>query len=87
MLAGEGLRWVVPGLIAPGEGQAPRDRFLLRSAEILRRPRIEVVQGERSLWRGRLARLIPGRSAHIPSGWAAQVDPTAGPVTVRVRGS
>ena len=84
VLAGEGLRWVVPGLIAPGEGQAPRDRFLLRSAEILRRPRIEVVQGERSLWRGRLARLIPGRSAHIPSSWATQVDPTAGPVTVSV---
>ena len=33
VLAGEGLRWVVPGLIAPGEGQAPRDRFLLRSAD------------------------------------------------------
>jgi thioredoxin reductase len=84
VLADEPLRWVVPGLIAPGEGVAPRDRFLLRSDAFLRRPRIEVAQGERTLWRGRLGRLTPGRSAHIPSSWAAQVDPTAGQVTVRV---
>ncbi len=67
VVADEPLRWVVPGLIAPGGGAAPRDRFLLRSDAFLRRPRIEVAQGERTLWRGRLARLVPGRSAHIPA--------------------
>jgi thioredoxin reductase len=84
VLAGEGLGWVVPSLIAPGETAMPRDRFLLRSNAFLRTPRIEVAQGGRALWRGRLARLIPGRSAHIPSSWSSQIDPTAGPVTVRV---
>ncbi len=39
------------------------------------RPRLEVSQGEPTLWRGRLARLVPGRSAHIPASWAANVDP------------
>jgi NADPH-dependent 2,4-dienoyl-CoA reductase/sulfur reductase-like enzyme len=78
------LRWAVPSLIAAGEAVAPRDRVLLRSSVFLRRPRLEVVQGERVLWRGRLARLIPGRSAHIPATWISQVDPTNGPVTIRV---
>lgn len=84
VLAGEGLRWVVPGLVARGEREAPRDRFLLRSNAFLRGPRIEVAQGERALWRGRLARLIPGRSAHIPAAWISQIEPTGGPVTIRV---
>lgn len=78
------LRWAVPGLIAAGESAAPRDRVLLRSDAFLRRPRIEVAQGERALWSGRLARLIPGRSAHIPAVWISQVDPTEGPVAIRV---
>ena len=48
VVAGEGLRWVVPGSDrARAADRAPRDRFLLRSAAFLRRPRIEVVQGER----------------------------------------
>ncbi len=78
------LRWVVPGLIAPGEPSAPRGRFLLRSREFLRAPRLRVSQGETELWRGRLARLVPGRSAHIPASWAANVDPGGPDVTVGV---
>ena len=85
---GAGRRGAALGRPGPDRARArsrpPRDRFLLRSDAFLRRPRIEVAQGERTLWRGRLARLVPGRSAHIPAGWTAQVDPTAGPVTVRV---
>ena len=84
VVASEPLRWAVPGLIAPGQAAAPRDRVLLRSREFLRRPRLEVTQGERTLWSGRLARLIPGRSAHIPAGWISRVDPTDVPVTIRV---
>ena len=40
--------------------------------------------GETELWRGRLARLVPGRSAHIPASWAANVDPGGPDVTVAV---
>jgi thioredoxin reductase len=80
------LTWVAPNLVS-GDGVAPpRERFLLRSSEFLRRPAVEVRQGARTLWRGRLARLVPGRSAHIPSGWAAQVDAHGGPVSVAVAG-
>jgi hypothetical protein len=43
-----------------------------------------VVQAGATLWRGRLARLTPGRSAHIPAHWTRRVDPEAGPVRVRL---
>ena len=60
---------------------APRDRFLLRSDSFLRAPRIEVAQRRaKTLWRGRLPRLIPGRSAHIPRIGLRRVDPHGGPV-------
>jgi thioredoxin reductase len=78
------LRWVAPNLVAPDSGAASRDRFLLRSNAFLRAPRVEVVQAGATLWRGRLARLTPGRSAHIPARWTRRVDPEAGPVRVRL---
>jgi thioredoxin reductase len=78
------LAWVVPSLLIGSGHRPPRDRFLLRPREILRRPRIELRQDGRELWRGRLRRLIPGRSAHIPAGWVTQVDPQGGPVVASV---
>jgi hypothetical protein len=80
------LRWVAPNLVAPDSGAPSRDRFLLRSDAFLRAPRVEVVQSEKTLWRGRLVRLAPGRSAHIPARWTRRVDPEAGPIAVRVVG-
>ncbi len=76
------LRWVAPNLVAGGDSRPPRNRFLLRSSAFVGMPRIEVLQEQRRLWRGRLARLVPGRSAHIPAAWSARVDPDGGPVSV-----
>jgi thioredoxin reductase len=78
------LRWVAPNLIAPDDQPPLGNRVLLRSEEFLRAPRIEVEQDQRTLWGGRLARLVPGRSAHIPGGWTGKVDPEGGTVSVRV---
>jgi thioredoxin reductase len=78
------LAWVVPNLLIAAGHDPPRDRFLFRSREFVRRARILVRQDGRRLWRGRVGRLVPGRSAHIPSGWAAAVDPSGGPVIVGV---
>jgi thioredoxin reductase len=78
------LRWVAPNLVARDDRPPPGNRVLLRSKEFLRAPRIEVEQDGRALWGGRLARLVPGRSAHIPGAWTAKVDPEGGPVSVRV---
>jgi thioredoxin reductase len=85
MAARAPLAWVAPNLLlATGQGP-PRGRFLLRSEEFVRRARLQVRQGGRELWSGRVGRLVPGRSAHIPAGWAAGVDPAGGPVMVAVK--
>jgi thioredoxin reductase len=76
------LAWVVPNLLLGTGHPPPRGRFLVRSQGILRRPRITVRQDRRELWSGRLRRLVPGRSAHIPAGWSAAVDPAGGPAVV-----
>jgi thioredoxin reductase len=78
------LAWIAPNLLLAAGHDPPRDRFLLRSREFVRRARILVRQDGRELWRRRLGRLVPGRSAHIPAGWAARVDPAGGPVIVGV---
>jgi thioredoxin reductase len=79
------LAWIAPSLVLASGHPPPRNRFLLRSREFVRRARIQVRQGGRELWSGRVGRLVPGRSAHIPAGWAARVDPDSGPVIVSVK--
>jgi thioredoxin reductase len=78
------LRWVAPNAVVPGAAAPPRGRFALRSSEFLSRPRIEIAQGGRILWAGRVARLVPGRSASLPHAWTEAVDPGAEAVRVRV---
>lgn len=82
VVARDPIAWVAPGLLVSAGHGPPRDRFLLRSTEFLRRARIRVRQDGRQLWRGRVGRLVPGRSAHIPSAWTGVVDPAGGPVIV-----
>jgi thioredoxin reductase len=84
MVARGPLAWVAPNLLLAAGHDPPRDRFLLRCREFVRRARIQVRQDGRPLWRGRIGRLVPGRSAHIPAGWTARVDPAGGPVIVGV---
>ena len=79
------LAWVAPNMLSATGHPPPRNRFLLRSREFLRRPRIVVRQGGRELWSGRRRRLVPGRSASIPTNWTVAVDPDSGPVTVSVK--
>jgi hypothetical protein len=43
---------------------------------------VAIRQDGRLLWRGRLARLVPGRSASIPGGWVASVDTAGGPLEI-----
>jgi hypothetical protein len=80
------LDWVSPSAVSEVRGDPPRGRFLLRSRAFLRRPQIEVRQGERVLWSGRLRRLGPGRSAAIPGGWPQAADAGGGPVELNLAG-
>lgn len=76
------IAWVSPNLLIAAGHDPPRGRFLFRSRQFARRARIRVRQDGRQLWRGRVGRLSPGRSAHVPSGWAGAADPTGGPVII-----
>src|SRR5262245_7293950 len=84
VVARDPLAWVSPNLVTADGHHPPRSRFLFRSREFVRGARIRVRQDGRHLWRGRVGRLVPGRSAHIPSGWASEVDPSGGPAIVDV---
>jgi thioredoxin reductase len=79
------LRWIAPNVVAPASGPPPRGRFLLRSDAFVERATITIVQGGRSLWSGAARRLVPGRSALLPAGWAESVDPSGPAVGVAVR--
>jgi len=78
------LRWIAPNAVAPDGGPPPRGRFALRAEAFLETPLVEVAQDGGTLWRGRLRGLRPGRSTALPADWTAAVDPSGGPVEVRV---
>jgi hypothetical protein len=81
----EPLHWITPNAItATGDGKPARGRFLLRTHRELVRPTVELTQDGRQLWSGRLARIVPGRSANIPTDWATRVDPAGGTISARV---
>jgi hypothetical protein len=77
------LHWIAPNaVVAPAAPAHPS--FRLRAREILGSSQVEVLQDGRVLWRGRVKRLMPGRSARLPSGWAREVDVHGPPVVVHV---
>jgi thioredoxin reductase len=76
------IAWVAPNLLISAGHDPPRDRFLFRSSEFVRRARVRIRQDGKQLWRGRVGRLVPGRSAHLPAGWAGGIDAEGGPVIV-----
>jgi hypothetical protein len=80
------LGWIAPNAVS-GTDAPPRGRFLLRAQEHLSRPRVEIVQGERVLWQGRLARVMPGRSVGLPAAWTSAVDLDGAPVVCRLPGT
>ena len=78
------LHWIAPNAVAPDPDPPPRGRFALRAYDFLRAPRVEILQDRSTLWTGRLARLMPGRSTLIPHGWTARVEPGGGAIRVRL---
>ena len=80
------LDWIAPNAVAAPTPPAtpPRGRFLLRARESLTAPLVGLVQDGRTLWRGRVPRLGPGRSARLPAAWAAAADVGGGPVDAHV---
>ncbi|GAA1499666.1 NAD(P)/FAD-dependent oxidoreductase [Streptomyces synnematoformans] len=83
LVADAPLRWVAPGLLRPGDPGPPRGRPLLRSAELVRLPRVTVRQDGRVLGRRTLPwPASPGRVFRVPWGLAAGADRRGGPVHI-----
>jgi thioredoxin reductase len=78
------LGWIAPNAVS-GAGVPARGRFALRAHSFVRAPRIEIEQGGRVLWAGRVGRVMPGRSARLPHAWVSQVDPAGPPVVCALR--
>ena len=74
------LAWVSPSAVSTMRDEPPRGRFLLRSTAFLRRPQIEIRQGGRVVWSGRVGRVMPGRSVALPPRCLDAVDPAGEPV-------
>jgi thioredoxin reductase len=77
------LAWISPSRITSGRDLPPRGRFLLRSEAFARRAELQVCQDGKILATER-ARLTPSRPVHLGAGWLALVEPSGGPVHVRI---
>ncbi|MFE7135671.1 NAD(P)/FAD-dependent oxidoreductase [Streptomyces sp. NPDC057638] len=86
LLAGDGLRWVAPGLLRPGDPAPPRGRLLLWSDRYVRLPRVTVRQEGRVVARRTLPwPAAPGRVFRVPSSLLPPVRPAGsgqGPLTL-----
>lgn len=85
LLAEPPLRWVAPALLRPGDPAPPRERLLLWTDRLVRRPRVTVRQGRRLLARRLLPwPASPGRAFRVPYGLLAGADPAGEPVRIEV---
>ena len=73
------LTWVAPNVISPG-AQLAGSKFGFQVAGFVGRCTLRVDQGARVLHRQRYFGLHPNTPLRLDGGWAARVDPAAGPV-------
>jgi len=77
------LHWIAPNMVTTS-GPREHPPFRLRAREILGSRQVEIGQDGRTLWRGRVKRLLPGRSARLPGEWTGAVDSDGGPIAVQI---
>ncbi|GAB88839.1 NAD(P)/FAD-dependent oxidoreductase [Gordonia rhizosphera] len=79
------LRWVAPGLMAPGEPAPPRQRLLLWTDELVRRPRVAIHQDGHLVASKTLPwPASPGRVFRVPWSIMDRVRPDGGDVSVSI---
>jgi hypothetical protein len=80
------LLWISPNAVSD-VAPPPRRRFVVRSSAFVSRPGLEIRQDGRVLWCGGLRKLVPGRSAQLPSSWLSRVDLEGGEIEVSAPGA
>ena len=78
------LLWVSPQMIAHGQTGTAQGYFILRVTQFLKRPMLEVWQGNRRLWQQRYWQMIPNLPVHLSDKWLDQVDSTGDSVQLRI---
>jgi len=76
------LHWIAPNVVTTS-GQREHPPFRVRAQQMLSSRQVEVTQDGRTLWHGRVRRLLPGRSTRLSASWTRDVDAAAGPVVIR----
>nr|WP_043672583.1 FAD-dependent oxidoreductase [Streptomyces xylophagus] len=74
------LRWIAPNRVAPGDEHP----YVLRTATVLHRPILHVVQDGRLLHHEGLRTAVPNRTLPLTARWNHLVDVGGGPVRVTV---
>lgn len=88
LLVDKPLRWIAPNLVRAGDPAPARNRLLLWTDELIRRPEVVVRQAGVELARRRLPwPASPGRVCRVPSGILDRLDSTGGDVRLSVRGT
>jgi len=81
------LRWVSPGLVRPGDPAPARQRLLAWADELVRAPRVTLIQDGHRIASMRLPwAAAPGRIFRMPSSLLDHIDPGGGEATVSLRG-
>lgn len=77
------LQWISPNAVSSSSPPL-RKRFAVRSSVLLSRPELEIQEGGRLLWRGRLRQLVPGRSGLVSATWLRRIE-GRGPIEIGLR--
>ncbi|MGW3124129.1 hypothetical protein ACWDBW_44695 [Streptomyces sp. NPDC001107] len=75
------LRWIAPNRVSSTD----RHPYVLRTTTLLYPPILHITQNGNVLHRQRLHTAVPNRPIRLTARWNGRVDPTGGPVTVKVR--
>ncbi len=78
------IRWISPSAVDVESPRVPHGHFLLRVDAFRGDAVVEACQADRVLWSQRYRVLVPACSIHADASWLSRVDPSAGPVIIRV---
>ena len=74
------LRWIAPNRVTPDDHHP----YVLRTATLLTRPALYVIQDGHLLHRERVGSAVPNRTLRLAAGWTRRIDPKGGPIKVTV---
>lgn len=78
------ILWASPAATSPGQNSAPNGHFTLRVAEVVNRPLLRALQGDRVLWQKRYRMMIPNLPVYLSDAWLALMKDSGEPVRLEL---